>query len=184
MKRINKDKLSTIDSVGNQDNISSFACRADVIYKKILREFRRYFINDFTLQSGFKDFKKCKKRKLLAEKLLKYVQSWMDIKDEDQEDVAFYLGTLISPQQIGTSFFNTKKSKKEIFRIHETLYKFSIAKIDKLLENKFIGYLLKKFISNSKLISNIIESWKISEDSYKTAFKMIESRSLKAINNY
>lgn len=49
MKRIDTQKLAQqeVPIEETDKNISSFACRADVIYKKILRDFRRYFINDF-----------------------------------------------------------------------------------------------------------------------------------------
>ena len=51
-------KLSNSSNTNGQDeNISSFACRADVIYKKIFRDFRRYFINDFKEKTGYRESK-------------------------------------------------------------------------------------------------------------------------------
>jgi len=58
MKRIDKTKVIDMNPHEPTENISSFSCRADVIYKKILREFRRFFINDFIEKTGFKDYKK------------------------------------------------------------------------------------------------------------------------------
>jgi Holliday junction resolvase-like predicted endonuclease len=51
MKRIDKNKLEEINNLDNASNkpISIFSCRSDVIYKKILRDFRKYFVNNLRI---------------------------------------------------------------------------------------------------------------------------------------
>jgi hypothetical protein len=53
--------------------ISSFSCRADVVYKKILREFRRFYISDFNEVTGIKDLGKVSDREEVEEVLLEYI---------------------------------------------------------------------------------------------------------------
>ena len=99
----------------------------------------------------------------------------------EKEEIAFYLGTLVTPQKIRGDFMGKKRNKKEINQIYETLYKFSITKIDKLLENKFIGCLFKHFISDAQIVESIIESCKISQESYRIAFNIIKQRTSELI---
>lgn len=138
-------------------------------------------MNDFKLVSGFRDLKDCKNKKSFTMKLTDYVNIRMGNMVDDIMETAFYLGTLIAPQLLNTTFGSIKKSKKEIFKMHESLYRFSITKIDKLMNEKYIGYLLKYFISNPENTENIIKSSKVSAESYKTAFELISKRSEAAI---
>lgn len=185
MKRIDTQKLAQQEAsiVETDKNISSFACRADVIYKKILRDFRRYFINDFHKAIGFKSSKKNKSKTSLPQMLLKYVENIFGEDFEHKKEVAFSLGALIAPQQLGTNFLGEKKSKKEVNKIHDTLYRFSITKIDNLLGDWSVGYLLKHFVADTEYTNSLIVSSKISSDSYRTAFELIGSRAETAINS-
>lgn len=185
MKRIDTQKLAQqeVPIEETDKNISSFACRADVIYKKILRDFRRYFINDFHQVIGFKSTKKNKSKASLPQMLLRYVENIFGADFEHKEEVAFSLGALVAPQQLGTNFLGEKKSKKEVNKIHDTLYRFSITKIDNLLSDRSVGYLLKHFVADTEYTNGLIESSKISSESYRTAFELIGSRADAAINS-
>jgi uncharacterized protein YaaR (DUF327 family) len=57
MKKIDCTSFNYMDNQNSDagKQISSFSCRADVVYKKILREFRRFYISDFTEVTGIKD---------------------------------------------------------------------------------------------------------------------------------
>jgi hypothetical protein len=140
-------------------------------------------MNDFKLVSGFQDLKDCKNKKSFTTKLIEYVKIKMGCMVDDIMETAFYLGTLIAPQLLNTNFANIKKTKKEIFKIHDSLYRFSITKIDRLMSEKYIGYLLKYFISNPDNTENIINSSQVSAESYKTAFELISKRSEAAISS-
>jgi hypothetical protein len=73
MKKIDCASFNYMDNqnsiAGKQ--ISSFSCRADVIFKKILSEFRRFYISDFTEVTGIKDLGKISDKEV-EETLLKY----------------------------------------------------------------------------------------------------------------
>lgn len=178
MKRINLKKAT---EVVNDLNISSFACRADVIYKKVLRDLRRFYTQDLKNITGFKDFKKARKDRSFCEVLLQYAEKVLGLQGETMNNVAFALGALVSPQQLGSTFLGEKKSKKDVNQIHDTLYKFSITKLDSLLNDVNLGYLLKHYIGNQENMQSLITSSKISAESYQTAFDMLETRANAAI---
>ena len=182
MKRINMEKLETQSSV-KDEAVSSFACRADVIYKKILRDFRRYFTNEFSKITGVKDPRKCKSKQELGEHLLKVTQQLFGEEIDSTEEVAFAVGSLICPQQMNCNILGRKRSKKEAMCVHDALYKFSITKLDSLMDKKYIGYLLKLFVSDEENKRILIESSQISAESYATAFEMLQTRSEKAISS-
>ena len=175
MKKIPSKNNDLFNIRGQDENISSFAWRADVIYKKILRDFRRYFINDFKDKTGFKDTKSDSLDAKAYELLEIYVNNVFGKDLSFREEIIFTLGTLIF------SNFKTSNSKgwpeiKEVNKIHDTLYKFSITKVDRLLEDRSVGFLLKYFISDEDNKRAIIESSKVCEKSYQTAFDLIERR--------
>jgi hypothetical protein len=77
MKRIDKNKLKEIKNMDNFSNrpISIFSCRADVIYKKILRDFRKYFVNRFADFVQIVDLKSVRKRQERENLLMNFVNA-------------------------------------------------------------------------------------------------------------
>jgi hypothetical protein len=77
MKRIDKNKLEEINNLDNSSNrpISIFSCRADVIYKKILRDFRKYFVNRFANFAQIVDLASVLKRQERESLLMNFVNS-------------------------------------------------------------------------------------------------------------
>lgn len=179
MKRIDNDVIQSSELAASDSptSISSFACRADVIYKKILRDFRRYYINSFNETTGYKESKRGKGKEFSLQMLYKYVDNVFGEDLKNKEDITFTLGSLIFPNNFSkTSLGKKKKSKKEICKIHDTLYKFSISKVDKLFEDKYVGFLMYHFLNQPTNTNELIGLSKISEESYTTAFNLIRSR--------
>lgn len=179
MKRISTDEPQTdLPAAENQDStkVSSFACRADVIYKKILRDFRRYFIADFNTVTGYKDSKKTKASEIV--RLLElYVDQVFGANLDSKEEVMFAVGALIFPAQLcKTSLMKSCKQKKDANKIHDTLYRLSIIKVDNLLADWGVCFLLRRFINNPENTENLIEAFKVCSESYQTAFELIERR--------
>jgi Holliday junction resolvase-like predicted endonuclease len=77
MKKIDKNKLKEINNLDNSSNkpISIFSCRSDVIYKKILRDFRKYFINKFANFTRIIDFTSVRKRQEREKLLMNFVNA-------------------------------------------------------------------------------------------------------------
>ena len=68
----------------------------------------------------------------------------------NEDEIVFALGALLIPNQLGRTTIGTaKKTRKEITKIHDTLYKFSITKVDQLLNDRYVSFLLKHFINSS-----------------------------------
>ena len=92
-------KSSGDSSSKGETKISSFSCRADVIYKKILRDFRRYYINDFQEITNFKNCKKGQGREFIIRCLEEYsLKRFGKIANKDQ--VIFALGSLVAPSEL------------------------------------------------------------------------------------
>lgn len=163
--------------------LSSFSCRADVIYKKILRDFRRYYMNDFMERTNFRNIRRGKSKEFIVQWLKNYCKDQFGQTVSDVDEVVFALGTLVAPSELSrTSVGKVKKSRKEINKIHDTLYKFSITKVDKLLEDKYVAFLLKHFILNSGWKEELISMSEVSAKSYETAFNMILGRATEIIS--
>ena len=162
MKRIANTNLEVQSSYEQDEKLSSFACRADVIYKKILRDFRRYFINDFKEKTGYKDSKSDKLNAHVVQLLDSYINMVFGKELQFREEIMQTLGSLIFPNQnFSTSSDKKVKSKKEVNKIHDTLYKFSITKVDRLLEDRNVWFLLKFFLcdqANKQALIGVIKS--------------------------
>ena len=177
MKRITSitNKASYLKK--QDEKLSSFVCRADVIYKKILRDFRRYFINDFKEKTGYKDSRPDKLNRDMTQLIENYIDMIFGKGLKFKDEIVQTLGSLIFPHQNFWIPSEKKvKSKKEVNKIHDTLYKFSITKVDRLLEDSSVCFLFKHFVSDQSNKQTLIESSKVWENSYQTAFDLIEKR--------
>jgi tRNA U34 2-thiouridine synthase MnmA/TrmU len=74
MKKIDKNKLREINNSNSPSNkpISAFSCRADVIYKRVLRDFRRYFVNKFANFTKIVDLTSVRKKRESFDELCKF----------------------------------------------------------------------------------------------------------------
>lgn len=160
----------------NDEKLSSFACRADVIYKKILRDFRRYFISDFKDKTGYKDCKSDRLSANVPQLLANYVDAVFGSGVQHRDDVICTVGSLIFPSQQFTMVDSELHATKAVNKIHDTLYKFSITKVDRLLEDRNVCFLLKYFVCDQSNTRALIESSRVCQKSYQTAFDLIEKR--------
>ena len=182
MIRVPDGQVTQTDSSKPPKPLSAFICRPDVVYKKILRDFRRYFINDFHSVMDVGDISKYS-RDQFSEALIKYATSVFGNENiPNIDDVTYRLGTLIYPKLLGLSFLGIKRTKKDVKKIHDSLYKLSISKMDDLMDNPEIAYLLHYFISIQKNAENLINASPLSAESYRTAINLIKSRANSLIN--
>ena len=145
---------------------------------KILRNFRRFYLNDFQTITNFKTGKGHKSKEFIVKWLEDYWSKRFGNMIPEKDDLVFWLGTLLLPTELSrTSIGRAKKSRREINKIHDTLYRFSISKVDSLLNDKNVAYLLRYFIKNSSWKDDLIRMSELSSKSYQTAFDMILTRS-------
>lgn len=154
-----------------------------MIYKKVLRDFRRYFINRFANFSQIVDLSSVRKRQARENLLMDFVNSEFSIDSQRKIEIAYRLGTLLSPKSISRKFLEQNKSKKDVYKIHDTLYKFSIKKVEALTEDYAVCYLLDKFLSVDENVERLMECPEISTDSYRKALDLLKARIAKTLKN-
>ena len=161
--------------------------RCDVVYKTILRDFRRYFINRFKQSSGPKKNKyKFNSFETLFRRFWESVKNQHFPEETDCDTISFYIGSLVCPQDIEKhkvelkgldDTFTTGKSKKtsikKLYRVHDALYKFSMEKISNLMKDDIYYKLFKVYYT--ALLNNeiVFMDKKKNNDSYIEAFKML-----------
>ena len=154
----NKAKLSkavlTFDSANGE-----LATRWDVVYKTILRDFRRFYLDDFK-SSQYSETVKID----LGDSLLEYTKSvFKSEASSAQKAISISLGCLLFPKQIIkdskllkyltlSNHFGGQgnDTKNKIMQIHGFLYKFSIDKIEECFKNKSICSLFLHYIKEGK----------------------------------
>jgi hypothetical protein len=183
MKRIDKNKLCEMNNFDNPSNkpISSFTCRADVIYKKVLRDFRRYFVNQFANFTQIVDLTSVRKKRERENLLMDFVNSKFSVDLERKSEVAYCLGTLLSPKAVSRNFFELRKPKKDVFKIHDTLYKFSIKKVEDLTGDFAACILFDRFLSVDENVERIMQCPKVSSNSYEQAIDLLRARISKTL---
>jgi hypothetical protein len=67
------------------------------------------------------------------------------------------------------------KSKKDVYKIHGTLYKFSIKKVEALTEDFACCFLLDHFLSVDENVEQIMECPKVSFNSYEKALDLLRA---------
>jgi hypothetical protein len=156
--------------------ISSFSCRADVVYKKILREFRRFYISDFTEVTRIKDLGKISDKEEVEEALLEYTNEVFSSEASSKHLIAYRLGTVLIPLKMTGSIFDIHKSKKDVLKVYDTLYKFSITKVDKMMQDKSVCLFVRHFLSIENNTRDLIEALEVSADAYRKAIELLQKR--------
>lgn len=120
------------------------ATRCDVVYKTILRDFRRYFLDEY---KAFKSI--CKQDWGSTQSLVRFTSKIYPEKSvKEVKELSLDLGCLLFPkelvkdqkalkeiQKVGTFGEEIETIQFEIMRIHGFLYKFSIDKIEECFQN-------------------------------------------------
>lgn len=90
-------------------NLMNSNLRYEVIYKNLLRDLRKYFFQDFNECSDFSRNKKkaspnyyfsCIKEYIKQKKIYEFSSKDQEISEEELENLAFHLGSLISPKDM------------------------------------------------------------------------------------
>jgi hypothetical protein len=143
---------------------------------KILRNFRRFYLNHFKEVTGVTDLASIKNKAAKEQELRNYVISEFGEQVQDIDDVAYRLGTVLAPKSVGWKMFDRRKSNKDIFKVYDTLYKFSITKVENLMNDKSVCLLLDKFMSIEENVERLMDGPEISKDSYRQAISLLKRR--------
>ena len=166
-----KDKLKLIRMNLAFDNEGGdLSTRCDVVYKTILRDFRRFFLD------GFKAFSNSVQEKHgIEDTLFRFVIQLLPNYSVNQcKTISLDLGCLLFPKELAKEkhvvaemerrkHFNCKSNQIEdqIFRIHGFLYKFSIDKIEECFQNNSLCQLFEFYVNQTgdeRISSNVTMS--------------------------
>ena len=128
--------------------------RGDVVFKTILRQMRKSLSDDFNKSTNYMKNKFSQKscEDPLFEMLKNYVSLKFNFKKQpqnEQEDLEFFLGAFLYPKQM-KKLVKSNIKQKQIDEIHNSLYSFSICKLDYLSTYPAYSLVLSYFIKNFK----------------------------------
>ena len=161
-----------------------FSRRCDVVYKTILRSFRRYILNDFNEFTHFKRRKRYRGHPFYQEEVLRYINERLDCPGLDVKTMFFYIGSLLYPKYLAGSplwkdsrgnfstGFCRHAADNEGF-LNECLYNFSLERLEVLLKDEYVAMLFRFY---AKMEANHIDAhktMKLSTKSYQKAFAIL-----------
>ena len=160
LRKRTREELRKIKMDLTFDNeTGELATRCDVVYKTILRDFRRFFLEEYKI---FKQ--NLKKESDLVDCLFSFTCNLYPNKSvKDCKEISLDLGCLLFPKEMvrdskaikeKQTFANLGEHideiKSEMLKIHGFLYKFSIDKIEECFLNLSLCELFLTYISKSK----------------------------------
>lgn len=132
-----------------------FGDRPDVIYKTILRSFKKFYLAEFNESTGFKRKKRrISNQSVLVELANEYVNE--RIVENPYEDLGLFITALVQSKQ-DTSFNVDTKLAQLSFTVKEVLYRFNKSKMNDLLAYPQFSFILKRFLSIPNLLEFIGE---------------------------
>jgi hypothetical protein len=136
------------------------ATRCDVVYKTILRDFRRFFLDEYKIKR-----QQMKNEKDLGACLMTLSRELFPLKSEAEcKTISIDLGCLLFPKELTknagmlkeiqrTNHFGYETCESNIFeimRIHGFLYKFSIDKIEECFQNSSLCELFLLYVTQTR----------------------------------
>lgn len=161
-----EQNLNTIQNEGSISDVVSmnslcankpkrFGDRPDVIYKTILRSFKKYYLNDF---NEVTDYKKRKRRIANQAFLIDMTEHYVRQKFSDSpfSDLGLFIAALVQPK-LPEALDNNERLQELSKAVCEVLYRFNKSKMNSLLRYPQFAYMLKNFLSIPDLIEFIGE---------------------------
>lgn len=156
--------------------------RRDVVFKTIVRDMRKYFIEDFNKMTSYVKKKRYNKKDYYLTCIDNYIKNehfhQVSTKNgRNIKDFNIYLGALIYPKEF-SNIISKKQHLKLIDETYSTLYKFSLSKMKNYLIkdaifNLFMHYYNKEIVEGDRLDTN--KTMKKHKSLYLEAFKILIS---------
>lgn len=137
--------------------------RRDVIFKTIIRDMRKYYINDFNERTSYVKRKRYKRKDFYLTCVNEYIEC-EHIKaastkaNKPIKDFNIYLASLIYPKEV-ESIVQKKQQKRIAQETYDALYRFSLGKMKSMLckdaiFNLFNSYYVLEIKEGSRLTDN------------------------------
>lgn len=176
-----------------ENETGELSTRCDVVYKTILRDFRRFFLDNF------KVFKMNQDQSVsLVEALFQFTLNLFSDKSLKLcKEISLDLGCLLFPKEMikekeamadieRTNHFGVERDeiKNEIMRIHGFLYKFSIDKIEECFQNTSLCTIFLNYVDSTRE-SRIRSNPTMSKNSsiYLKARTILEDKAVKSLSD-
>jgi len=154
--------------------------RRDVIFKTIIRDMRKFYINDFNECTGYVKRKRYKRKDFYLTCVDEYIEC-QHIKAASTngsrhiKDFNIYLGALIYPKEL-EAILHKKPQKRIAEEVYDALYKFSLGKMKNLLMkdaifNLFLTYYNREIKNGDRL--NLNKTMNQHKALYAEAFKVM-----------
>jgi hypothetical protein len=163
LEKVNKSSMLNVhnDSSLLQKSKSSKRCREryEVVYRSLLRRFRKFFNQDFDKATRYKSLKRYRTNTYFIECVSKYVKKLFE--ERYSQKLVFSLSYLIYPNILIKNVDELKKpypgltrflskQRKDRMQINDILYDFTFTKMKLLFTNKEYSYFFKYFVENDQ----------------------------------
>lgn len=141
--------------VGHFDLPKKFGNRPDVIYKTILRSFKKYYLSEF---NEITDYRK-KKRKITNQSFLIDMSKLFvrdRIPDSPFDDLELFISALVQPK-LPSQVDNNPRLSELSKVVGEVLYRFNKSKMSELVLYPQFSFLLKRFLTIPDVLEYIGE---------------------------
>ena len=152
----NYERIHSQNPWENEEEISSYKYRKDVICKAIFRSFRKFYIKDFRL---YYDYSHCKKEENTEnsgpfyENLKEYVSFWFQ--ECNNERMVSLLMYIIDSKE--KYFTISPESFERKNKIKELIYSYNKYKLESCYSDKEFLTLLNSFIESPDIISRLLK---------------------------
>jgi len=124
--------------------------RYEVIYKNLLRDARKFFSNDFNEVTDYIHKKRKNPDSFFFDCLRAYVETRFGKTyaklGVSQDLLITHLGSLIYPKEMLRCCSNSFADRQSIFKIYHSLYKFSLERLQKFINNPSLIFLFLQYL--------------------------------------
>lgn len=94
-----------------------------------MRDFRRFYLSDFYEVTGIRDLGKISDKVKVENALLEYINEVFPSELKNKNLIAYRLGSILIPLKMSGNILDVNKPKKDVLKVHDTLYRFTITKV-------------------------------------------------------
>jgi len=190
VKKLKSKSKDFIAELAFDNEKGELATRCDVVYKTLLRDFRRFFLDSYKASKAEDDHDSD-----LSSSLLRYTTSiFPEVSADAAKTLSLDLGCLLFPKEMRenkiivgdlTSRNHFSEASEdldaEIMKIHSYLYKFSIDKIEECFKNSSLCQLFLFYTKAGKdrILENI--TMKKNHSVYLKARGILEGKAIKSL---
>ena len=125
--------------------------RYEVIYKNLVRDIRKFISKEFNSSTDYMRKKRKSSPQFYLDCLIQYVKDVIGIQiinclDISVDDCVFICGSLIYPKEMLKLYTKTSEKRAQVIKIYHYLYKFSLERLQKMINNPCIMIILSRYL--------------------------------------